>query len=142
MTTPSAPQTSAPGSPFGLVLLAWLVPGLGHVRLGRAWSGLFIALAVLGLFVGGMALTGWVNVHPDRHPVYFVTHVFVGLPTGLATFLTGELQISRPHPYREIGELYSALAGLLNAIAIADVWARARGGDEAVVATSEGAVHG
>lgn len=39
-------------------LLAFVLPGLGHVFLGQAKRGAFIACGVLGLFFGGILLSG------------------------------------------------------------------------------------
>jgi hypothetical protein len=53
------------------VIMAWLVPGVGHIVLKRPWPALFVAGAVIPLFVLGMYLTGWENVSWERHPYYF-----------------------------------------------------------------------
>ncbi len=111
------------------VLLAWLVPGLGHLRLGRVWPAVFIAAAIIPLYVGGMELAGWENVSIDRHPWYFIPQAFSGLPTAVAALLTADVKLDRPFPHQSVGELYTAVAGLLNLVAIADCWARCRRGD-------------
>jgi hypothetical protein len=126
---PPAHPPACSRSPVLPVLLAWLVPGAGHFAIGRPWPGIFVAAATLPLFVGGMALAGWLNVSPERHPWYFAAHAFIGLPTGIATLLTRTSVPTEPLAYRSAGELYTAMAGLLNLVAIADVWARCRHGD-------------
>jgi hypothetical protein len=114
---------------FLSVLIAWLVPGGGHLYIGRPWPAMFVALGVLPLFVLGMGLTGWENVSPERHPFYFALHVFAGLPTAFGTLLTREIEITRHMPHAAVGALYTAVAGVLGLMAIADVWARCRKGD-------------
>ena len=116
-------------SPFVPVLLAWLVPGAGHFRLGRPWPAVFVAGAVIPLFALGMLLAGWENVSPDRHPWYFATQVWAGLPTAAAWLATTNVELTEPLPYGRVGVLYSAVAGLLNLVAIADCWARCKRGD-------------
>lgn len=119
-------------SPWGPVALAWLLPGAGHFAIGRRWPAVFVAGAVLPLFVGGMALTGFVNVNPELHPWMFAAQVFAGGPALAAAALTRETVISSFHPYLSAGELFTAIAGLLNLVAIADVIARCAHGDPAV----------
>jgi hypothetical protein len=116
-------------SPFVPVLLAWLLPGAGHLKIGRLWPGVFTFAAILPLFVGGMALAGFQNVNPTTHPIYFwATHVFAGVLTGAATLLTRHVAAVRL-TYQSTGDLFTAAAGLLNVIAIADVWSRCARGD-------------
>jgi hypothetical protein len=117
-------------SPFLPVLLAWLLPGAGHLKIGRLWPGVFVFSAILPLYVGGMALTGFENVSWERHPVYFyAAHIFGGLLTGAAALLTRNVNPPDPTPYMSTGQLFTAVACLLNVIAIADVWSRCRRGD-------------
>ncbi len=123
MSEPERPGALLP------VLLAWVVPGAGHLKLGRVWPGVFVAGAVLPLFVLGMALAGYENVSFDRHPWYFALHVGAALPTALAHFLTEGRQLTEVMPHYKTGELYTAVAGLLNIVAAVDCWARCRRGD-------------
>ncbi len=133
-------------SPLGPVLLAWLLPGAGHLRLGRPWPALFVALGVIPLFVLGMSLTGWENVSWERHPFYFALHAPAGLPAFVGAALTRDLLPDRLMPHAAVGALYSAVAGLLNLMAVADVWARTRRGDPetatAATAASDGDADG
>jgi hypothetical protein len=41
------------------VLLAWMVPGLGHVYQGRTKKGVLYAVCILGLFLIGLAMGDW-----------------------------------------------------------------------------------
>jgi len=41
------------------LLLAWMVPGLGHVYQGRTGKGLLYAVCILGLFLVGLAMGDW-----------------------------------------------------------------------------------
>jgi hypothetical protein len=127
----NAPERAAEPAPgvFVPMLLGWLVPGAGHLWLRRRWPAVFIAGAILPLYAVGMALTGWENVSPERHPWYFALHALVALPTAAATLLTRAVVIDRPYPLSGVGELYTAVAGLLNLVAVADCWARSRHGD-------------
>src|SRR5262245_1202992 len=100
-------------SPFVPVLCGWLVPGAGHLQLGRVWPGLFVFAGVLPLFVAGIALTGFDIVSPDRHPWWFWTcHVWGGLLSGSAAFLTRNVSVMQPPTDRTVGELFAGLACL------------------------------
>lgn len=44
-------------------LLAWLVPGLGHMYQGRLTKGVLFALCIYSLFFTGFAMGGWRNVY-------------------------------------------------------------------------------
>jgi hypothetical protein len=116
--------------PFVPVLLAWLIPGAGHLKIGRLWPGVFTFATILPLYVGGMALAGFENVSYERHQVWFLfVHVFGGVLTGAAEFLTRGVQIHEALPDKTTGELFTAMACLLNVIAVTDVWSRCSRGD-------------
>ena len=117
-------------SPLVPVILAWLVPGAGHLKIGRLWPGVFTFAAILPLYAAGMALAGFENVSPERHPFWFwAAHIHGGLVTGAAALLTRHTEIRDVLPDRSTGELFTGVACLLNLIAIADVWSRCSRGD-------------
>ena len=117
-------------SPILPVLLAWLVPGAGHLKIGRLWPGVFTFAAIIPLFVLGMALAGFENVSWERHPFWFWgAHVWGGLLTAAAAGLTMQAELRDKVPDQSIGQLFTAVACLLNVVAMADVWSRCGRGD-------------
>lgn len=111
------------------LVAAWLVPGAGHFVIGRPWPGVFVAAAVLPVFGAGMALSGFENVHWDRHPWMFGLQVLTGLPAGIGALATRDHVPTEHFRHDTVGDLYTCVAGLLNLVAIADVWARCAAGD-------------
>ena len=108
--------------PVSVSVLTLMVPGLGHLAMGRAAKGLLFMLLVTGTFFAGWLIG-------DRQVVFFGPgrwHVFVQLATGVTALATA----LRGHPpadpgflvsYRpEIGTLYTMVAGLLNVLVIMD----------------------
>ena len=60
---PSVSSADAPPSTDSIkvlvtCVLAWAVPGLGHIAAGRIGRGLIFGFIVVGLFVGGIGLHG------------------------------------------------------------------------------------
>lgn len=145
-----------PDSPFPLknprlaALLAWMVPGLGHLYQGRRGKGLLYFVCILGLFIAGMVMgegkvVFWNITSPTQdmenfRPSY-LCQFFVGLPAlpgliqallahyGMEPILGGYL--AKPPEAElnalfasgkliEIGWLYTVIAGLLNILAIFD----------------------
>jgi hypothetical protein len=116
-------------SPYVPVLVAWLVPGAGHFAIRRTWPGVFVAAAILPLFGTGLVLAGFENVNWDRHPWLFGLQALTGLPAFAAGFLTRTTVPTEPLAHKGVGDLFTCVAGLLNVVAIADVWARCSVGD-------------
>ena len=86
MTTPKVDLKS----PWLAALLAFLVPGAGHMYQGRWFKGVLYSVCILGLFFTGMALGDWQAVYYQRQPQnttygYF-SQVLVGLPALPAYF--------------------------------------------------------
>jgi hypothetical protein len=130
-------------------LAGWLIPGLGHIILGQVARGLIVMAAVVGLWLGGM-LIGGIGVidsqsppearnQPPKASLWFFGQALVGPSLGVNWFVQSvnsrnrsEGQFSpapEEHPVydpslghpNELGTLYTALAGMLNLLAILDV---------------------
>jgi hypothetical protein len=107
--------------PVSVSVLTLVLPGLGHLAMGRVAKGLLFGVLIIGTF-----FAGWVI--GDRQVVFFGQgrwHVFVQLGTGAIAFVTA---LGRPaadpgllvHYRPEIGTLYTMVAGLLNVLVIMD----------------------
>lgn len=147
------PATTDPGPPprtalwnLPAAVAAWLLPGLGHLMSGEVKRGIILAVAIGSLWVGGLLIggIGVVQSKADNGQVrpWFLGQMLIA-PSLVVEYthdryraLYGgsepdpdpdkptlyEPSYGRPH---EIGTLYTALAGLLNLLAILDVAYRA-----------------
>ncbi len=110
-------------------VLAWAVPGLGHVAAGRVGRGSIFALVVLSLFVGGISLDGKVYRPEDGQPLTYLAAVGaagVGLPYVIAHatgFHLGDLHSGT----FEYGNTFTLVAGLLNLLIVLDAYDVASG---------------
>jgi hypothetical protein len=105
--------------PILAVALAWLLPGLGHLLLGRPRKALFFFVTLTLTYVLGYVLADFRFVRYDDNPFYYVGRYGSGL-TMLATWLirdNGPRGIS-PLEFYEPGLLYMCSAGLLNVVLI------------------------
>ena len=110
-------------------VLAWAVPGLGHVASGRVARGVLFALVVLGLFVGGIALHGKVYRPEQGEPLTYLAAVGaagVGLPYVIA-HSTGKGLGDIRAPSFEYGNTFTLVAGLLNLLIVLDAYDVASG---------------
>ncbi len=126
-------------------LAAWALPGLGHLLLGQKKRGLIIGLTILGLWLSGL-LVGGIYVVDRRAPMdpldhnaraglnlWFLGQAMLG-PSLVVEWGRSKLPIAGitdsnpPLAYapsfgraHEQGTLFTALAGLLNLLAVLDV---------------------
>jgi hypothetical protein len=109
-------------------LLAWLLPGAGHLYLGQRARGLALGGALVGCFVAGVLVGGrsTVSLH---HPEYVVLQAGAGLPAAVAFAASTPEPQDVPVPRRELGVLYTLVAALLNLVVAVDAAARAVGAD-------------
>ena len=66
--TPEPPPVDLP-NPKTAALLAWLVPGLGHLYQGRRAKGFLFMGSIIGLFVAGMLIGGGQVVYASTLPL-------------------------------------------------------------------------
>jgi hypothetical protein len=138
-------EQSEPRFPVGAAIAAWILPGLGHVLLGRRKRGLLIMGSIVFLYVAGL-LIGGIDVIDSREDRLWYYGQLVAGPTTIvldrvhqswkkkaidqwrnATFKSHyppvenyryTISIARVN---ELGTLYCTMAGLLNLLAILDV---------------------
>lgn len=77
-------QNSA--APFVAGILAWLIPGAGHVYLRRTLRGVILCLCINGLFWSGVLIGGVFTVEPVRRPWWFLAQICTGISGGAAWY--------------------------------------------------------
>ena len=122
------------------VMAAWLVPGAGHLALGRYGRGLLFFATIVGAFVFGVTLNGhlyWPAADPAstfRYDLITVLWFFAEIGSGLCYLVsyamgigTTSIQIAAAAPTFEYGNTFMFLAGLLNYLVIHDAFDIAAG---------------
>jgi hypothetical protein len=119
------------------VVLAWLVPGAGHLTLGRWGRGMLFLILIAGSFVFGLSLHGRLySPIPDPTSIFHfdlisVLWSFAQVGTGLCYILGHLLGFGSSYrpgaPTYEYGNTFMFLAGLLNYLVIHDAFDIAAG---------------
>jgi TM2 domain-containing membrane protein YozV len=138
-------------SPELAAVLAWLLPGAGHLYAGHFVKGSGGLVLVLGLFLWGLFLSNGEAVSLENeqgHPYAFLAQIGAGAPTlaGLAYAhgkFPGDFKLDRPRkgearlraaeyartlPDVDSGLLFTMIAGLLNLLLIHDALGGVPGG--------------
>jgi TM2 domain-containing membrane protein YozV len=102
---------------------AWLVPGLGHLLQGRRRRAAVVFALLVGMFVVGTWLAEATNLSRERHFYYWAGQFMLGLPALGAEAWLGNARVTEHIPYVEAGLVYGCVAGLLNVLAMIDVYA-------------------
>jgi hypothetical protein len=126
---------------------AWLLPGLGHLLLGRTRRGLLFGALLLGSYGMGLAHDGRLALRDERQPLLTSLQVIANLGMGPIDLLArlyvyGEsayampsavrtrVEAERSEIFRErtrsglsiYGTAYLWTAGLMNLLLLFDVW--------------------
>lgn len=145
-THPETPANDVPPAVWNLpaAVAAWLIPGLGHILAGHAKRGAIIMVCIGGLWLVGLLVGGISVVHArggdgTLRPWYLgqaliapsiaVEYTHDKLRAGNEGIDPSPSDLSIPYEpaygrAAEIGTLYTALAGLLNLLAIIDIACR------------------
>ena len=129
MTTKSTaadrPRAAAePGTLVLLCLVSWLIPGAGHLWMGRRQKGLVFLLALLAMFAFGLLLHGRVFPFDFSEPLVglaAVANLLAGAPWVLTRMLDGGSGTVTAVSY-EYGNCFLIVAGLLNFLVILDAY--------------------
>lgn len=127
------PATAAEETQTGwLVLLclgSWLIPGAGHLWLGRRAKGLVFLVALPLMFTIGLALRGTLFPFDAREPLVALA-ALADLGVGAMYFIAVALGYGKGEVTAvtyEYGNAFLIVAGLLNLLVIIDVWDTALG---------------
>jgi TM2 domain-containing membrane protein YozV len=115
------------------VALGWLIPGGGHLLLKRTGRGLLLLGSVTGMFVFGLGMRG-AMFQPqtgDLLTTIINTGGFIGdVCSGILYLLTVWLGYSQPDmagAVHDYGTKFLVTAGLLNVLAMVDIYEIASG---------------
>jgi TM2 domain-containing membrane protein YozV len=114
-------QVSGKSNPGFAVLLAWAVPGLGHIYQGRRLRGILVFVSLVGCMLLGTWLAEGSNLSRERHYYYWGGQLLGGLPAVGLQFLWGAKLVTTQIPYGEAGLVFGSVAGLLNILMMLDV---------------------
>ncbi len=121
--------TPAPPHIYAICLAAWVVPGAGHLWLGRRQKGLSFLILMPMMFVCGLWLEGRLFPFELTQPLVAlaaVADVGIGLPyliaKGLGMGAGRVIAVSY-----EYGNAFLIVAGLLNMLVVLDAFDVAQG---------------
>lgn len=129
------------------IVAAWIVPGLGHVILGRSRRGLAFAALILGSFGLGLAHDGQLALHNPEKPFLTAMQVLANVGVGPLDTVARVVRYGEPSyrltpsrrrleellreeirsPLANYGTAYLWTAGLMNLLLLFDVWDLGRG---------------
>jgi hypothetical protein len=113
-----------------LVLLAgWLIPGAGHLLVGKYVRASLIAVSILGMYIIGIAAAGKIFV-PNTGDILDILGFVGQLGTGLLYVIARVFSLgasSAVNTLADYGTKAIVIAGLLNIIAAVDAHSLANG---------------
>lgn len=112
-----------------ICLGGWLVPGLGHLLLGRKWRALILFAAILGMYSFGLAMKG--EFYTTGTGSLLETLGYFGeLCVGVVKPASSFFGYSGGDPFfvsSDYGTAYLVAAGMLNVLAVLDAYDLAMG---------------
>ncbi|HXO21189.1 MAG TPA: DUF6677 family protein [Thermoanaerobaculia bacterium] len=121
---PQAAERAAAGNPLLAAVLAWLVPGAGHLLLRRPRRALLFFVLVVVSLVIGCRLNGNLYTPLPGQPLTYLATVGcmgMGLPYFLLRYLFGYHGDVVAAGY-EYGTAFVLTAGLMNLLLVLDAW--------------------
>ena len=114
-------------SPWVIGFISWLVPGLGHILLGRTVRGVLSAATVLTMFVLGIMIGGHIyGLRESNEGLLSSLFGLCDLGSGILYFFSrfaGLAVNERPEQATaEYGSVFLMVAGLLNLILALDAF--------------------
>jgi len=107
-----------------LCVAAWIVPGLGHLLLGRKWRALILFSAIVTMFLMGIAMQGeFFSTNTDSYlqTLGYFGELCVGLAMPAARFF-GYAGGNPLFVSADFGTAYLVAAGMLNTLSILDTY--------------------
>jgi hypothetical protein len=109
-------------SPVAVWLVSWLVPGAGHLVLGRRQKGVVFLVAIPAMFAAGLSFDGRLFPFDFSQPLVglaAVANLATGAPYFVASGLGWGKGVATSAAY-EYGNAFLIVAGLLNMLVALD----------------------
>jgi hypothetical protein len=129
MRANAADRAQSTISPYLVGVMAWLVPGLGHLWLGRRQKGVIFLVALSGMFAFGIWLKGRLFPFQLAEPLVSLM-AFADLGLGLPHVIARALGVDRGDVVAityDYGNAFIIVAGLLNMLVVLDAFDIAQG---------------
>lgn len=110
--------------PAAVCVVSWLVPGAGHLMLGRRQKGLVFLIALPVMFAIGLALEGRLFPFAFDEPLVglaAIANVGMGVPYFIAKALGLGQGVVTAASY-EYGNTFLIVSGLLNMLVVIDAY--------------------
>jgi hypothetical protein len=120
-SAPAATKTAQQGFIYLPLIVGWLVPGAGHFLVRKWGRGLLLALAIVSMFVLGLAMQG--KVYSGAHDILDILGLAGDLGSGLLYVVSRVLGLGAESVQvttADYGTRFIVVAGLLNVIAAVD----------------------
>jgi len=129
MRATAAERTHTTTNPYLICAAAWLVPGAGHLWLGRRQKGLTFLITLTAMFAFGIWIEGRLFPFDVTQPLVALSafgDVGIGLPYFIAKALNAGAGRVVAITY-EYGNAFIIVAGLLNMLTVLDAFDIAQG---------------
>lgn len=120
-SNPAAIKTAQSGFIYLPLIVGWLVPGAGHFLVRKWGRGALLALAIVSMFVLGLAMQG--KVYSGAHDILDILGLAGDLGSGLLYVVSRVLGLGAESVQvttADYGTRFIVVAGLLNVIAAVD----------------------
>jgi hypothetical protein len=110
--------------PAAVCVVSWLVPGAGHLMLGRRQKGLIFLIALPAMFAIGLALEGRLFPFVFSEPLVglaAIANLGMGVPYFIAKLLDLGRGVVTAASY-EYGNTFLIVSGLLNMLVAIDAY--------------------
>lgn len=122
---PNAQGPRVGGPAAAVCVVSWLVPGAGHLMLGRRQKALVFFVALIAMFAIGLALEGRLPAFDFSDPLVglaAVANLGMGIPYLLARFVLDLGHGTVTAASYEYGNTFLIVAGLLNLLVAIDAY--------------------
>jgi hypothetical protein len=115
--------------PTLVLLVGWLIPGAGHLMLGKWVRGLLLMVSIVAMFLLGLALKGKIY-SPNTGDLLDILNFAGDLGTGILYVVSRMLDLGQAAVQvatADYGTKFIVVAGLLNIISAIDAHSLATG---------------
>ena len=129
MRATAADRAQSTANPYLIAAAAWLVPGAGHLWLGRTQKGLIFLVLLPLMFATGLWLEGRLFPFQPSEPLVALA-AFADVGIGIPYFVAKGLSLGAGNVISwayEYGNTFIIVAGLLNMLVVLDAFDIAQG---------------